>query len=201
MRKGVVLAISISAVLVLAGCTSSGGGSAGNSRSPNPSPTATHRATTLDPCQLVTADEASRLSGVTFGPGKEETTGSDNTGKRCTYGSQTKNVFFVQVVTAATPADAQATWAAEEAKADAALISSFGPNAAANVTKTDITGLGDRAAVGIGSETLNGQKVSGSVIYLLKGSNFLAFGDLTLVTAPDAAALKAQAETSVGRMP
>src|SRR4051812_39997261 len=100
MRKGVVLAISISAVLALAGCTSHGSGS-GGSGSPSPSPTGSARATTLDPCQLVTAAEASQLSGVTFGPGKEETTGSDNTGKRCTYGSQTKNVFFVQVVSAA----------------------------------------------------------------------------------------------------
>lgn len=149
----------------------------------------------------MTAAEASQLSGVTFGPGLEETTGADNTGKRCTYGSQTKNVFFVQVATADNAADAQAAWATEEANADAALTSDFPAQITANVTKTDITGLGDRAAVGTGSETIEGQTISGGVIYLLKGANFLAFGDLTLATAPDSAALQAQAATSLARMP
>lgn len=202
MRRTATLAISISALLLLAGCSNPGGGPSGSpSTTPSATPSASAKATTLDPCQLVTAAEASALSGVTFGAGLEETTGSDGTGKRCTYGSQTKNVFFVQVGTAATAADAQAAFTAEEAKADAALTAGFPAQISANVTKTDLTGLGDRAAVGTGSETIEGQTISGGVIYLLKGPNFLAFGDLTLGTAPTAAALQAQAATSLGRMP
>ena len=202
MRRSATLAISISALLLLAGCSNPGGGPSGTpSATPTASASASAKATTLDPCQLVTAAEASALSGASFGAGIEEATGSDGTGKRCTYGSQTKNVFFVQVGTAATAADAQAAFTAEEAKADAGLAAGFPASISANVTKTDVTGLGDRAAVGTGSETIEGQTISGGVIYLLKGPNFLAFGDLTLGTAPTAAALQAQAATSLDRMP
>ncbi|HEU0206557.1 MAG TPA: DUF3558 family protein [Pseudolysinimonas sp.] len=200
MRRTAAIAISISALILLAGCSNPGGGPSG-SPSATPSASASAQATTLDPCQLVTAAEASALSGASFGTGIEETTGSNGTGKRCTYGSQTTNVFFVQVATAATAADAQAAWATEEAKADAALVAGYPAQANATVTKTDVTGLGDRAAVGTGSATIQGQTISGGVIYLLKGPNFLAFGDLTLGAAPTAAALQAQAATSLARMP
>jgi hypothetical protein len=196
MRRNVAFAISISALILLAGCSNPGGGPSG---SPSATPSATAKATTLDPCQLVTAAEASALSGASFGAGLEETTGG--TGKRCTYGAQTTNVFFVQVATAATASDAQAAWATEEAEADAGLAAGFPVQASANISKTDVSGLGDRAAVGTGSATIEGQTISGGVIYLLKGPNFLAFGDLTLGTAPTADALKAQAATSLDRMP
>ena len=201
MRRYAALALTIPALILLAGCSNPGGGPSGSpSSSPSATPSASGQATTLDPCQLVTAAEASALAGVTFGAGLEETTGSNGTGKRCTYGAQTKNVFFVQVATAASADDAQAQWTTEEAEADADLASGF-DGAAVNVTKSDLTGLGDRAAVGTGSVTIEGQTISGGDIYLLKGPNFLAFGDLTLGTAPTAAALQAQAVTSLGRMP
>jgi len=198
MRRNVVLAGSIAALLLLAACSSQGGGPSG-SPSATPTPTATV-ATTLDPCQLVTAAEASTLSGATFGAGLEETTGTNGTGKRCTYGSQTTNVFFVQVASSDNAADAQAAWATEEAAADADIASGFG-GVTANFTKTDLTGLGDKAAVGTGSATIQGVTISAGVIYLLKGPNFLAFGDLTRATAPTADALQAQAATSLARMP
>jgi len=201
MRRYAALALTIPALILLAGCSNPGGGPSGSpSSSPSATPSASGQATTLDPCQLVTAAEASALAGVTFGAGLEETTGSNGTGKRCTYGAQTKNVFFVQVATAASADDAQAQWTTEEAEADADLASGF-DGAAVNVAKSDLTGLGDRAAVGTGSVAIEGQTISGGDIYLLKGPNFLAFGDLTLGTAPTAAALQAQAATSLGRMP
>ena len=61
--------------------------------------------TSLDPCQLVTSSEASALAGTTFGPGQEEASGQG--GKRCVYGSQTTNVFMVEVGQAASPAAAR----------------------------------------------------------------------------------------------
>lgn len=193
------LAVTLPALLLLAACSTGGGPSGSPSATPVTSASASAQATTLDPCQLVTAAEASALSGASFGAGIEESTGG--TGKRCTYGSQTKTVFFVQVATAASAADAQAAFTAEEAKADAALTAGFPAQVSAQVTKADVSGLGDRAAVGTGSETIAGQTISGGVIYLLKGPNFLAFGDLTLGAAPTAAALQAQAATSLSRMP
>lgn len=198
MRTPLALAIAAPLLAILAGCST---GSPSPSDTPSsPTPTAT-AATTLDPCQLVTAAEASQLSGVTFGAGTQETTGTNGTGKRCTYGAQTKNVFFVQVGTGASASDAQAEWATEQAQADADLAKGFPAEITVNITKTDVAGLADRATVGTGSETVAGQTISGGVIYLLKGANFLGFGELTLGTAPTADALKAQAATSLARMP
>jgi hypothetical protein len=197
MRTPIAVLIAAPLLAILAGCST-------GSPSPTTTPTApptTAKATTLDPCELVTAAEASQLSGVSFGPGIEETTGSNGTGKRCTYGSQTKNVFFVQLGVAASADDAQAQWSAEEADADASLAAGFASQVDAQLTKTDLTGLGDKAAVGTGSVTIEGQTISGGVIYLLKGQYFLAFGDLTLATAPTADALQTQAATSLDRLP
>src|SRR5262245_26067015 len=50
--------------------------------------------TTTDPCQLVTASEASALTGASYGPGTERAIGP---GKTCVYGGSTKNVFMVDV--------------------------------------------------------------------------------------------------------
>jgi len=197
MRTTLALVLTASVLAALAGCTTGGNPTPPPTSTPTPTASA---ATTLDPCQLVTAAEASVIAGVTFGPGLEETTGSNGTGKRCTYGAQTKNVFFVQVGSAASASAAQAAWATEEAEVDANLASGFG-GANIQVVKTDLTGYGDKAAVGTGSAVLDGQTISGGDFYLLKGPNFLAFGDLTLGTPPTAEALEAQATISLGRMP
>jgi hypothetical protein len=198
MRTPLALVLVVPLLAVLAGCST---GSPSPSDTPTSPPT-TAKATTLDPCELVTAAEASQLSGVTFGPGLEETTGTNGTGKRCTYGAQTKNVFFVQVGADGSPAAAQADWATEEAEADADIAKSLPPELNATVAKTDLTGLGDRAATGSLSESLSGQTININAIYMLKGSNFLAFGDSTL-NAPAAtlADLKMQASVSLDRMP
>ena len=58
------------------------------------------------PASWSPSSEASALAGTTFGPGKEEASGTN--GKRCVYGSQTTNVFMVIVGQAATTADADA---------------------------------------------------------------------------------------------
>src|SRR4029077_7074095 len=55
-------------------------------------------ATDIDPCQLITADEAGQLTGTAFGAGKESVTKGN--AKICTYGAQTKNVFMVEVAIA-----------------------------------------------------------------------------------------------------
>jgi hypothetical protein len=198
MRTPIAVIIAVPLLAILAGCST---GSPSPSSTPSATPSATAKATTLDPCKLVTAAEASQLSGASFGAGVEETTGSNGTGKRCTYGSQTKNVFFVQLGVATSADDAQAQWATEEAEADADLASEFPAELNVKFTKTDLTGLGDSAAVGTGSGTIEGQTISGGVIYLLKGQYFLAFGDLTLGTAPTADALEAQSATSLDRLP
>lgn len=93
--------------------------------------------TTLDPCQLVTQQEASSLAGVSFGPGKE---GGNGLRKECIYGAETPNVLSVYVVTAASEGDAQAGWnqllsAAQQAAGQAA----------GEIQLTSESGIGDRA--------------------------------------------------------
>src|SRR5512140_600877 len=62
--------------------------------------------TSLDPCQLITSQEASQLAGASFGAGVESTEVGGL--KMCTYGAQTTNVFLVEVIQAADAATAQA---------------------------------------------------------------------------------------------
>ena len=198
MRTPLAILIAAPLLAILAGCTT---GSPSPSGTPS-SPTPTAKATTLDPCELVTAAEASQLSGATFGAGKKEVTGTSGAGMRCTYGAQTTNVFFVQVASAANASDALAEWADEEAAFDADISSSLPGNPNATTTKSDLTGLGDKAASGTLTDNVDGQTIDINVIYVLKGANLLAFGDST-VNAPAASpdALKAQAVISLDRMP
>ncbi len=76
--------------------------------------------TAIDPCQLITAEEAGTLAHATFGPGKEETLKGNS--KMCTYGAKTKNVFEVIVAIAPDVATAKKQEASAEAdlKANAA---------------------------------------------------------------------------------
>jgi len=93
--------------------------------------------TTLDPCQLVTQQEASTLTGVSFGPGKE---GGNGLRKECIYGAQTPNVLSVYVVTAASEGDAQAGWDQLLSEAQQAA-----GQAAGQIQLTPQSGIGDRA--------------------------------------------------------
>lgn len=157
-------------------------------------------ATTTDPCQVVTSQEASSLAGASYGAGREETTSGG--AKTCTYGYQTLNVFNVVLSIAPDAATAQAQWAQNEAKAKAALAQ-FTGGGNANVTASDATVAGaDKAAIAAGSATLNGRTINISAIYLLKGTAFLSYSDLVLSQpAPTSAAMEAEAVIALGRLP
>jgi len=158
-------------------------------------PEATGVATSVDPCQLVTASEAGQLAGATFGPGKPETTSGN--GRICVYGSQTLNVFTVDVGQAPDVATAKS----EETAALAEL------QKASNVSGLKVTELpgfasGADAAVAQGGATIAGKTISVSAIYVLKGVIFFGFSDLVLGTgAPSASALEAQAKVALTRVP
>jgi len=148
--------------------------------------------TALDPCQVVTSEEASTLAGVSFGAGKESTTKGN--AKICTYGAATPNVFTVFVAQAPDAAAAQAA----KSQVLATLNSALGKG----VKVTSVPGLADSAAVLSATESAGGTAVAASGIYLLKGLDFLAFSDVALgKPAPTEAALEAQASTSLGRLP
>ncbi|HVD00220.1 MAG TPA: hypothetical protein VNG93_03600 [Candidatus Dormibacteraeota bacterium] len=168
---------------------------------PTPSPNPTGVAKTLDPCQLVTSQEASVLSGASYGAGREDTSGGS---KICVYGYQTVNVFMVLDAVAADAATAQAGWAQEQAQAQAALQQGVGQGASVSFNVTDVSTItgADRGAAGTATGTFSGHAISGSAIYLLKGATFLTFSDVQVgQTPPTVVAMEAQALTSLGRLP
>ncbi|PZS38265.1 MAG: hypothetical protein DLM62_14680 [Pseudonocardiales bacterium] len=157
-------------------------------------------ATSLNPCQLVTSSEASSLAGTTYGPGLEERSGKD--GKRCVYGSQTTNVFTVEVGQAKNPATAQADWSKEQARAQALVNKKLPAGISLSFKTRNVPGLGDRAATVSGSTSAAGQSIALSGIYLRKSATFLAFQDVLLGhAAPSTGALEAEARTALARVP
>jgi len=156
----------------------------------------------LDPCQVVTSDEASALAGATFGQGVE--TADPGGSQTCVYGGQTSNVFMVTVAQAADAPTAQADWAQEQADAQAMLQKGVPQGVNVNLDVVDVPDLAgaDRAATGSGSGSVFGRTINGSALYVLKGATFVAFSDLVLdQAAPTSDALESEGQTVLGRLP
>lgn len=148
--------------------------------------------TAIDPCQLITSQEASQLAGATFAAGVESTTSGG--GKICTYGGQTLNVFMVIVGQAPDVATAQAG----KAEAQAAIAKQAG----GAITFTELPTFADGAAYVSGNISVSGQSFGAGAFYALKGTVFFGFSDLTLgKPALTLAAMQAQAQTILGRLP
>jgi hypothetical protein len=198
--------IGMSAMLLTAcGATASPSAQSGSpaqsaSGASAPAPSQSGIANSLDPCQLVTASEASSLAGTTYGAGREET--FSGSGKGCVYGYQTLNVFTVEVAQSSNAATARADFSKEQARAQEAL-KKLGPSGVSlHLSAGTVPNLGDRAARVTGSATLNGQTLGVSGIYVLKGTIFFAFQDVQLGSnAPSAAAMEAEARTVLSRLP
>ena len=204
-------ALMTAALLALAGCggqspSGSGAGPAAAptaqvsaSASPSPSPSAD--VANLNPCQLVTQQEASQLAGVSFEAGKLEAI-SDHA-KTCTYGGQTTNVFMVEVALAPDAATAQASWAQSEAEAQTGLqklVAEAGGNVTVNAADISLAGA-DKAASASGTGTIMGRSFTVTAIYLLKGRVFVTFSDLVVdKPAPTPAQMQQQAQTVLGRI-
>lgn len=209
MSRTVYAPFCVVAAALLAAC---GGSSTGGSNSTNtpvaqasssPSTAASAAPASIDPCQLVTSQEASTLAGASYGAGKEDSTQGGS--KLCWYGAQTLNVFEVVVAVAPDAASAQSQWAQNQAQVQSALQQGVqnvpGMNLTFNINDTSITGA-DRAALGTFSATISGETISGSAVYVLKGPVFFAITDLVLgQPAPSTSALAGQAGTVLGRLP
>lgn len=144
--------------------------------------------TAIDPCALVTSAEASKLAGTTFGAGKAQTTPTNL--KECIYGAQTVNQVNVEVAQSPDVATIQAA----KADAEAALQQL----ASKGLTVTKLPGLGDGAAVLEGSFN----HVNGSAIDVTKGTVFFLISNLAVGhPAASSAALQAQAQVALGRLP
>jgi hypothetical protein len=178
-----------------------------SSASPTPTPSTTAPASpagsgvpiNVDPCQAVTQDEASTLAKATFGAGKEETT--DGGGKICVYGSQTTNVFTVEVAEASSGAAASAEWTEEVTEAETKIESALPPGVHVNFDTSNVSGIGDMAATLTGTETLLGKPINFTGIYVLSGPTFFLIGDLVLgQPSPAVSDMEDQARTTLGRV-
>ena len=192
--------LSILPLVVLAlgaSLTSCGEGGSSSSAAPvvpiSPGPV-----TRVDPCRVVTAAEASSLTGASFGPGKKSTA---HGGRRCVYGANSLLVFTVEVSRAPGAADAQAFFAQNEARARSALTQQVPAHLLASLHVSDVPGVGDRAAIGTYSAHVGGEAIGIRAIYVLDRTTFLTFSDLNLSgAAPTDEAMEAQARTSLGRL-
>ena len=194
------IVVTTVALLILSACGTS------SQTANNPSPGATPSANAvadanLDPCQLVTQQEASQLAVTTFSAAKRETISSG--AKTCTYGAKTTNVFMVEVAVASDAATAQADWAQQEAEAQAGLqqlVADAGGSATLNAGEITLSGA-DKAAAATSTATISGGTIGISAIYVLKGRVFFMFSDLVLgKAAPTTARMAQQAETVLTRV-
>jgi hypothetical protein len=155
--------------------------------------------TDIDPCQLITAEQASALVGVTFGPGKESET--DKNVKICSYAGPGPNVFMVEVAVAPDVATAKAAEAAVQAdlesraneQADLGLTVTQLPNFAPN---TD-------AAMLSGEKSAGALSVAARAMLVLRNATFFAFSDVAVGGGkpPSEQAMKDKANEILATLP
>jgi hypothetical protein len=154
--------------------------------------------TAIDPCQLITAQEAGQLAGATFGTGKETTT--EGNGRICTYVAGATNVFSVEVAVAPDEATAKAA----EAAAQADLAAQAAKLAGKSVTVTQLPGFapGADAILAEATVSLGGNTLGVRAMFVLRGTTFFSFSDVDLKGSPPSAdAMKSEAMTVLGRLP
>lgn len=159
-------------------------------------PQQTAAPTALDPCQLIPGQEASSLAGASFGAGTEGTVSGG--GKTCTYGSQTTNIFFVEVVQASdtATADAAEQQFLSDLQANLQQLSSEG----LNVTK--LPNFANGAVLAQANINAGGMTFNGSAFAFRKGTIFFGFSDVAVGSpAPSSTDLQSEATTVLDRLP
>ncbi len=210
-------AVTLLAALALAACSSSNG-----TDQPTPTPTVSATATptvaatasptesasasasestntvptAYDPCELVTAAEASTLSGASFAAGtKSDTSGG---GQICNYSA----AGIVVEVLVGQSTDTE-TAVAQEPAFKAQLENGVAQAGVVNPILTEIPEFetGVDAAVLEGHATVQGVLVSAIALYALKGPTFLAISEVTIGGNPATSdEIQTQAHTSLGRI-
>jgi hypothetical protein len=158
--------------------------------SPSTLPTAV--ATVVDPCELLTAQEASTLTGTDYGAGKEATL--PNHVRTCTYlNPPDPTQVTVTVVQAPDVATAQA--------AKKQFVNTIKRKMPSDFTSTTFD-MADGGAILRASATESGMTLNVAAVFVLKGT--ISFGVSELVVGSQPAsddALKSLAQTVVGRLP
>ena len=152
--------------------------------------------TSLDPCTLISSQDASTLVGATFGQGVE---GAIPGGlKTCTYVTQPTNTLVVEVGQASDVNTAQAykNQFISDIQAKAQQLSSQGLNF------TEIPNFADGGVTATANISAGGISVSASAFGFLKGTVFVGFSDTAVGgTAPSSAMMQSEATTVLGKLP
>lgn len=166
---------------------------------PSESPLPSAVATDIDPCQLVTKEDASAFVGTTFGAGKESTTESNL--RICTYAAPGPNLFQVQVAIAPDEATAKAAEAAAEQDLDSQAQDMA--NLGLTVTKLPNFAAGTEAALMQGKLSQAGVSIAARAMLLLRGTTFLAFSDVAVGGGqpPSEQAMKDEANELLAKVP
>jgi hypothetical protein len=162
-----------------------------------PEPTA--GVTDIDPCQLVTSDDATAFTGVKMGTGKESTT--EGNARICTYAGSGPNILMVEVAIAPDVATAKAA----EKAAENDLDSQAQENGADALKVTKMPGFADNtdAAMLEGGGSGGGLTLAARAMLLLRATTFLAFSDVAVGGGkpPSSQAFKDEANTLLGKLP
>jgi hypothetical protein len=155
--------------------------------------------TDIDPCQLITADQASALVGVTFGPGKESDNGKNV--KICSYAGPGPNVFMVEVAVAPDAATAKAA----EASVQADLASNAQQTADLGLTVTQLPNFAANtdAAMLAGEKSAGALSVAARAMMVLRNATFFAFSDVAVGGGkpPSEQAMKDKANEILATLP
>ncbi len=153
--------------------------------------------TDIDPCTLLTTEEASTLAGYTLAAGTSTT--DANHSRMCSYGAEGR---VIEVLVSVQP-DA-ATAKAQEPAFKQTLEAAASDAGLGTPKLTELPNFVDGvdAAVMQGDATANGTTVGGTALWALKGAVLLAISDVALggkSASPDA--IETAAKTALARLP
>ena len=153
--------------------------------------------TSVDPCQLVTAQEVSALTGATFSADAGQAATDTNNVKTCSYGQEGVDVT---VLASRAPDEATAKKDEDDAKAD---LQKNAPGLPIKVD--DLPGFAPGADAVVVSLSMGGSAstYSGIAIYVLKGTDFFAITDISTLGfgGPTSAQVQDLAKVALGRLP
>lgn len=141
---------------------------------------------TLDPCHIVTAQEASALTGTSYGPGKQL---QGALSKSCLYGAGSKNVFRVDVVRGTID---QVHQYRDQVTAEI----ENGDAGGGQFNKSAVSGLGDEAT----AYTLSGSDLNVSSLFVVKARVAIYLVNEVAGTPVPTMALTNEARTALGRI-
>ena len=153
--------------------------------------------TSVDPCQLVTAQEVSALTGATFSADAGQAATDTNDVKTCNYGQEGVDVT---ILASRAPDVATAKKDEDDAKAD---LQKNAPGLPIKVD--DLPGFSPGADAVVVSLSMGGSAstYSGIAIYVLKGTDFFAITDISTLGfgGPTSAQMQDLAKVALGRLP